>query len=131
MKDLTAAYARIARLEAQAEAIYDKREAEFRRIRKEGRRVAQIAIRKAKMVRGETLIQIGKWVVGIYEGTELNWPASGPEKEWSFIIHTRTVRKDGRPGKGLQRNGVFVAHPGLIFEHVKIVGKITTGKVGK
>lgn len=129
MKDLAPAFARIAKIEAQQQALWDKREAEFHRIRKEGSRVTLKAVRKAKLVKGESVIRIGKWVHGIYEGTELNWPPSKPCKEWSFLIHVRTIRKNGRPGKGKNRHAVFVDHPGDVARDVRIVGRVVEGRV--
>lgn len=129
MKNLAPAFARIAKLEAQQSEIYDRREAEFARIRKEVARVARIALRRAGLVRGETVIRIGRWVHGIYEGTELNWPPGKPGKEWSFRIRIRRIRKDGRPGKGVDTHAAFVEHPGDVPRDVRIVGKVVEGKV--
>lgn len=128
MKDLTPAYARIARIDAQQSALFDRREAEFQRIRKEGARVAKIAIRRAGLVRGETIISTARWALGIYDGTELNWPPMAPSQEWSFRIHYRAIGLRGTACKKLDSHTVFVTHPGDVCGGLRIVGRMVNGK---
>lgn len=128
MKDLTAAYARIARIDAQQSSLFDKREAEFQRIRKEGTRVARLAIRRAGLVRGETIISTARWALGVYEGTELNWPPMAPSKEWSFRVHYRSILSSRRAGRKMDSHAVFVTHPGDVFDGLRIVGRMVDGK---
>jgi hypothetical protein len=125
MKDLAPAFRRVDRISAQIQALHAKQEAEFARINKEARRVAKIAIRKAGLKRGETLIQIGRWDCGIYEGTEIHWSS---KDRWWRRIHYRSVLKDGRPGKARRIHAGYVAHPGDVVADVKIVGRVTAGK---
>lgn len=129
MKNLAPAYARIEKLDSQHAVIWFKREAEFKRIRDEGARVARIALRRAGLVRGESVIRIGKWAYGIYDGTELNWPPMAPSKEWSFRVYLCTVLKSGRPGKGKETHAIFVEHPGDVTTTIRIVGKVVNGRV--
>lgn len=129
MKNLGPAYARIAKIEAHQSALFDKREAEFLRIRNEGSRVARAAIKKAGLIRGETVVQIGRWDRGIYDGSSLNWPPSGLAKQWSFLVLYRSIRKNGRPGKGIHRAAVFVEHPGDVTNNIQIIGRVVGRKV--
>ena len=128
MKDLAPAFARIAKIAAQFNVLHKKQEAEFQRINKEGRRVARIALKRAKLVRGETLIQIGKWDRGIYEGAEIH---VSTQDKWWRRIHYRSVLKSGRPGNGKHIVAGYVEHPADVARDVRTIGKLVDGKVMK
>jgi hypothetical protein len=128
MKNLAPAFARIARIDAQSEILLARRNTEIDRIRKECVRVARIAIKRAGLVRGKTLISDGKWRMGIYQGTSIDYPPSVAGKKWPLHVHYQSVQKDGRAGKRRERHLLYLDHPGDIGGAVQIVGKMTDGK---
>lgn len=128
MKDLAPGFARIARIDAQSEALLARRNTEIDRIRTEGARVLRIAIKRAGLVRGETLISDGRWRMGIYQGTSFSWPPIQPRAKWSLHVHYQSVQKDGRPGKRKERHLICLDHPGDIAGKVRIVGRMVNGR---
>lgn len=123
MRDIAPAVRRIAKIEAQIAALQDKRDKEDRRIRFAGRVEAEKALARAGIVKGQTVVADARGRdIGLFERLEVQtWPRGSRATYWWFLVHYRTIRKDGRLGTRRDYRGFQVDHPRDLADQLRIV----------
>lgn len=124
MRDLTPAWNRIARYEAQAGALRRKIEAEHMRIKLLAKREMDAALKRAGIVPGQTVIGDKNWrMIGLFRGVRVqSSKRPGPRSpNWWIEIHYRSIRSDGRLGQRIGYKGVSVDEPREIATKLTIM----------
>lgn len=137
MRDLTPAFARLARIAAKEDALYKQRLHEQARMRQIGQKELDRALKPLRLVDGETIVAeyfvYGDrlWSIGIYLRARISYPPRNQGDTWSVAVYFRSVLKTGRPGKYRGYRTFFGATPADAVARLRVVGKAVLPKKGK
>lgn len=106
MTDLAPAFARLAALRRQMDALDRRERRELVRLRRIGQQELDRVLRPLKLQKGRTILKMVhpsgfEWTLGIYRGAAVTGAPRRASDSWNVVIYLRSLRKNDRPGTGL------------------------------
>lgn len=127
MRSLEPAFKRLASIRAQERALYLRERREIVALAHLGTIEVRAALKRLKLVPGETLIAHARrgWAIGIYLNARIQFSPRKSEDKWVIGVLCQSVLATGRPGKAKTWTSISVMAPRDIAGAIKVVGRIT------